>query len=154
MRKNHRAAGYVPSRPWSCENRCGSAHLHAHPLHLGDHLAAEGGEPAVVVLAAATDPVVAVVGEQHPAHAEVVVQLDQARLVGDRVAALDVETDTPGASGSCALDVVERLRSAGTRRAAQQPVAHRGRASAGGFLDALLAEADIEPITASTPAAR
>ena len=42
----------------------------SHAFHLGDHLAAERRQAAVVVLAAATDRVVAVVGQQHPAHTQ------------------------------------------------------------------------------------
>ena len=50
---------------------------HADPRHLIDHAPPEIGEPRIVVLAAAAEAVVEVVGDQHPAHAEGVVRFDK-----------------------------------------------------------------------------
>jgi hypothetical protein len=119
------------------------AQHHAHSLHLGDHVAAEGGEAAVVVLAAAADAVVAVVGQQHPAHAQCVVSLDQAQLIADRVGAFNVEADGELAFRASALDVVGRVDQRVPVAMRQEPVAHRGERAQMVF-HALVTEADVE----------
>ena len=55
--------------------------------------AAEGSEAAVLIETAAAGAIVAVVGDQHPAHAQIVVERDRAQLIFDGVRALDVEED-------------------------------------------------------------
>src|SRR6266404_8838351 len=51
---------------------------HTHAVHLGHHAAPKVGEADVLVMAAATGEIVAVVGEQHLANAEAVVKVDHA----------------------------------------------------------------------------
>jgi len=143
VREDHRLGGR--GHRFQCRAVAGVAHAddHAHALHLGDGRAAERGQAGVLVLAAAAEPVVAVVGQQHPAHAELAVQRNQARLVGDRVAALDVEADGQPPAGACALDVVDAVDQHVVLGPRQKPVPeHRQHADV--FLDALLAEADVE----------
>ena len=78
----------------------------ADAIHLGDRLAAEVGEAFVFrVVDAGADLVPAVVDEQHPADAEIDVELKHAQLIAHREAAFDVEEDGEFAFGFRARDV-------------------------------------------------
>ena len=59
----------------------------AEPVHLGEHLAAEIGKPAVALLVAAgADEVLRVVGQLHDAHAQLVEQREMVEPVLDAAA--------------------------------------------------------------------
>src|SRR3546814_8747465 len=64
---------------------------HADPLHLVEYAPTLRREADVFVLAATAEHVVAIVGQQHPAHAECVEAAYRLGLILDRNAAFDVE---------------------------------------------------------------
>ena len=72
---------------------------HTDPGHFIEHLAAECSQPLVVILAAAAQGIVLVIGDQHPACAEIVIHLHHAELIGQDAAAFQVEEDTEFAFG-------------------------------------------------------
>ena len=74
---------------------------HSHARHFVEHLAAEKCETAIVVLTAAADGVVAVVGHEHPFDAQRVKELDHAQLIAECTGAFQIEAhaESPAALG-------------------------------------------------------
>jgi hypothetical protein len=124
-------------------SRMAQAYKHVQAFHLAHNIAAEGGEPLVLVLATSTHAVVAVVGQQHPSHPQGPVGLQQADLVADGVGAFDVEGHRKSACLhrqdyiTCSLDHHIILG------AVKQPSPHAGQRSEVIF-DAMITEADIQ----------
>ena len=87
----------------------GAIDHHADAVHLGDDLAPEFGEADVLVMATAAGEVVAVVGEEHLAHAEPVIEVDHADIAVERVHAFEIEGDRKLALAPGAEDVLHRL---------------------------------------------
>ena len=83
---------------------------HADAVHFGHHGAAEVGQANVGVVAAAAGKVVAIVGEQHLAHAQIVVEADKIEGAVERVHAFDVETDGEPTRGLGGIDVGDGSR--------------------------------------------
>ena len=142
VREDHRTRGDVEHLPHGTVPRVAHAHLHAHALHLGHHGTAERREACVVGLTAAAHAIGFVVGHQHPAHTQVVVQLNQAELIANRIGALDVEPYRQAARGASPLDVVRLQQKQVLVRTRHQPMAHRGDHPQVLFR-ALLTEADV-----------
>ena len=99
---------------------------HAHPVHLGHHVPPEGGQADVRPVASAPGGVVAVVGEQHLAHAEAVVEGDHRQVVVEGVHAFEVEGDAEHAGRLCAQHVVHGLDQQVAVRAQGDPPAEVG----------------------------
>src|SRR6185437_2914604 len=71
------------------------AEYHPHPLHLVDDRSADTGEAGIgLIEASGAGRVAVVVGDQHPAHAELVESLYQALIALDGTHPLDVEDDS------------------------------------------------------------
>ena len=105
----HHLHGRPPARV-----RAARDHSDAH--HLVEHLAAEGSQAAVLVLATAADGVVEVVGHQHPFHAERMEELDHAQLLAERAGPFQVEADAEPAAALGFVDVGEAAAPAGNDR--------------------------------------
>ena len=104
-----------------------AADHHADALHLGNDGAAELRQALIVVLAAATQRIVAVVGYEHPSHTEVKIPLHCRKLAIECGTALDVEEDpeTTGLPGN--LDVVHGLDEKIVLRPLENPAANGGK---------------------------
>ncbi len=96
---------------------------HADAVHLADHLAAEIGEADVLVVTAAAREIVAIVGEQHLAHAETIIEIDHADIAVERVHAFEIEGDRELALAPGAEDVLHRLDLDQAFRVGADPVA-------------------------------
>src|SRR3546814_3557003 len=97
MGKDHRIAAVFDHVAGGAVAGVGTTGDHAHPCHLIEHVAAEGGQSKIVVLAAASDTIAAIVGHQHPADAKVVIKRDQADLVCNAFRTFDIEADREAA---------------------------------------------------------
>ena len=118
------------------------AHLHAHALHLGQYGTTEGGQPGVVRLAATPHAVGDVVGQQHPAHTQVVITLDEAELVADGIGPLDVKTHRQPARGPRPIEVFRLKQQQVLVGSCQQPIAQCNQ-HAQVVLGPLLSETDV-----------
>ena len=67
---------------------------HADPGHFIEHCAPERGQPLIVILATAPQGIVLVVGDQHPAGAQVVIHFHHAELVCQYAAPFQVEKNS------------------------------------------------------------
>src|SRR5579883_3342210 len=70
-----------------------AAYDHSDPLHLIHDRSTKIRESGILVLAAAGEGIITVIGEEQPAHAELVVERYEARLLVETIATLDVEAD-------------------------------------------------------------
>src|SRR5690606_23701311 len=109
MREDYRVSAIVENLARGAVAGMRTAGDHAYPLHLVEHLPAKASQSAVLVLTAAADAIVTVIGHEHPADAEIIIERDQADLVADTIGALDVEADREAATLTRLLYVVDRL---------------------------------------------
>ena len=86
--------------------RVGTASHHPDACHFIEDLPAERRQAGIVTfLATAARAIVAVISDEHPADAEIVIELDEAGLIRDRVHSFDVEHDGELPVPSRPLDV-------------------------------------------------
>ena len=91
VREDHGPVGRVEDLARRAVPGVGTALDHADPIHLREDRAAEVGEPFVLgIVAAAAGEVPPVVDEQHPAHADLMQELDQRHLGAQRLDAFHV----------------------------------------------------------------
>ena len=93
MRENHWAVGAVHDFHGRAITGVGTADGHPDALHFRHDLPAEFRQSAIHILTTAAERVVLVVGDQHPAHAEVAVQLHHAQLAVECGSSFNVEKD-------------------------------------------------------------
>jgi hypothetical protein len=126
VREDHRIARALHRRHRRLETAVRAVHDHSDTVHLIDRTAPEIGKAGVLVMAAGASQIVAVIGDQHVAHAEVIVTLDQVDPASQRVHALDVEGDGHLAVGPRPVDVGDRGDNSAARRLDRQAVVYRG----------------------------
>jgi len=83
----------------------GAVHQQARVVHGGHHAPSEPREPALEVVAAVRDAIVAVVGEVNLAHAKVAVLRHAIGTLLERQGALEIEADREAARVARVLDV-------------------------------------------------
>jgi hypothetical protein len=93
----------------TCASHARRTGHHADARHFGHHLAPIRRQAMVVVVATAAAGAIAVVRQQHPAHAQLVIQLDQAGLAADGARALDIEADAELAFAPGPFDICDRV---------------------------------------------
>ena len=93
MGKYHRASRRIENFQGAALADVRGTDNHAYALHLREDLATEVSESTILILTAAGQCVVAVIGEEHPANSQVVVQRYHAELIVEAAATFDVETD-------------------------------------------------------------
>src|SRR5690606_25189769 len=85
-----------------------TAHEHADAFHFTNDSTSEVGQaPILGILTTSTHRVADVVDQQHPAHTEVVIQLDEFDALVQRVGPFDVEEDPELALELGRLDVLD-----------------------------------------------
>ena len=101
------------------------AQKHSHPFHFLHHRAPEVRQTTILILATPPRSVGGVVGHEHPAYTQVVVELDEAELVAHSIGALNVETHCKASSGASTLDVTSLLQKKVLLRSGQKPMTQR-----------------------------
>lgn len=91
MGEDHRFIAVIHGLHAGAVASVGHVHEHAEAVHLVDDLAAEGRQASVGVVAAAAGEIVAIVGEQHLANAQTVIELHHLDPAVQCVHALQVE---------------------------------------------------------------
>ena len=123
--------------------RMRAARHHSHAVHYGHRIAPESRQPAVFLHATAARDIGEIIGDEHPAHAKIIIKLDHAELPAERVHPLDVETDR---------QLARRLGGRNVPRGGCQQIAPGpfsqpcpdGPQHPDVLLDALIPEADVE----------
>ena len=106
--------------------RMTTADEHSDTSRLLNHPPSKIGETAIVIHASAACPIIAIVGDKHPADAKIIIGLDQTSLSIQRLHTLDVEVNRKFTVPFSTEYVFNRDNENVVTRSLENPPAHKG----------------------------